>query len=65
MIIWNQLLWIKLYVPLILKPCLYSVVLEEDKGVQCILLYSIIPILVPNILKLHAAFYLDLIALHS
>lgn len=44
--------------PLILKPCLYLVVLEEDKGVQCIPLYSIIPILVPNILKLHAAFFL-------
>lgn len=31
-------LWSKLYVPLILKPCLYLVVLEEDNGVQCILL---------------------------
>lgn len=46
-----HLLWIKLYVPLILKPCLYLVVLEEDKGVQCILLYSIILILVPNVLN--------------
>ncbi len=46
-----DLLWIKLYVPLILKPCLYSVVLEEDKGVQRILLYGIILISVPDILN--------------
>lgn len=47
-----HLLWIKLYVPLILKLCLYLVALEEDEGVQCILLYnSIILISVPNILN--------------
>lgn len=44
-----HLLWIKLYVPLILKPCLYLFVLEEDKGVQYILQYSIILILLPNV----------------
>lgn len=40
-----------IYVPLILKPRLYLVVLEEDKGVQCILLYSIILISMPIILN--------------
>lgn len=60
-----HLLWIKLYVPLILKPCLYLVVLDDDKGVQCILLYNIILISVPNLLNCMLRFSLDLIASHS
>lgn len=50
-----HLLWIKLYVPLILKPCLYLLLLEEDNGVHGILIYIYIYIIlilsVPNIFE--------------
>lgn len=41
----------------------YSVVLEEEKKVQCILPCSIILILVPKHIKLHVAFYWERIPL--
>lgn len=65
MIFHYHLLWIKLYVPLILKPCLYLVLLEEDKCVQRILLHSIILISVPNMLNCMLRFNFDLMASHS
>lgn len=43
---------IGLYVPVIPQPWLYPIVLEADKGVQCILLYhSVISASVPNMFK--------------